>query len=88
MSTTTVPEQVSELLARRYGGGVTVTNCVIHAGLDITKRGDDCPRCLADARNVLHRAIAANEWLNQWKEDAESVLRGDSFQESSPKEIE
>ncbi len=84
MSTTTASEQVSELLARRYGGGVQVTNCVIHMGLDITKRGDDCPRCLTDVRNVLHRAIAANEWLNQWKEDAEAVLRGEHFQESRP----
>lgn len=83
MSTTAATDQIGELLARRYGGGVTVTNCVPHMNLSLLERPRDCTRCQADVRNTLSRAIGANEWLNQWKEDAERILRGVSNQDST-----
>jgi hypothetical protein len=65
---------VAELLAREFAGGVTVTNCVAHMGLSILDRPSACSLCQADVRNTLARAIRANEWLNEWKTDAERLL--------------
>ena len=68
-----------ELLARAYpSGGSTVTNCVAHMGLDMQKRPDDCRLCQADIRNLLSRALAANKWLNEWKEDAVKLIAADT----------
>lgn len=64
-----------ELLERRYDAGSRVTNCVVHMGLDITSRPDDCRLCLADLRNHMSLAISVNAWLNQWKDDASEVIR-------------
>jgi hypothetical protein len=66
---------VEELLDRRYDGGVTVTNCVVHMGQSILERPRDCELCATDIRNTLSRAIRTNAWLNEWKEDAEALLR-------------
>lgn len=66
--------RVEELLARQYRGGVTVTNCVVHAHRDLSERPDDCHLCAADLRNAFRRAVGINEWLNAWKDDAAAVL--------------
>lgn len=65
---------VTKLLDRKYSQGVTVTNCVLHMGDDITKRPDDCKLCLSDLRNHMNRCIAVNAWLNTWKDDATEIL--------------
>jgi hypothetical protein len=66
---------VKGLLGREYEQGVTVTNCIPHMHLPILDRPQDCPRCQTDVRNTLSRALRANEWLNEWKEDATFILR-------------
>lgn len=66
-----------ELLSREFPTGTSVTNCVAHMGLSILERDDDCRLCRTDIRNVLSRALRANEWLNEWKEDATAVFRVD-----------
>lgn len=70
-------EQISELLRRQCdaGGGTKVINCVLHMGISITERPDDCRLCFYDLRNHMRTAIAVNEWLNDWKQAAESVLK-------------
>lgn len=65
---------VEELLAREYTQGVTVTNCVKHMHSSILERPRDCELCQTDIRNVLARALGANEWLNVWKNDATALL--------------
>lgn len=65
----------TELLSREYHRGTTVTNCVVHIDMAITARPDDCRLCKADVRNTLSHAIAVNEWLNEWKDDATEVLQ-------------
>lgn len=67
-------DQLDELLSRTYHRGTTVTNCVVHMGMAITARPDDCRLCNADVRNTLSQAIAINEWLNEWKDDATAML--------------
>jgi hypothetical protein len=67
-----------ELLSRQYQGGSTVTNCVSHMRRSILDRDDECRLCRADVRNTLSRAIAANEWLNTWKEDAAKLIAADT----------
>lgn len=66
---------VEELLGRTYAQGTTVVNCVAHMSMPITERPDDCRLCRADVSNTLARALRANEWLNEWKADAEKILR-------------
>lgn len=67
-----------ELLARRYDGGVSVTNCIKHMHLSLLDREDDCRLCQADVRNHLSEAIAINKWLNEWKEEATILLSEES----------
>lgn len=68
-------DTVRELLDRSYGGGgSTVTNCVAHMHLDLTKRPSSCALCASDVSNTLARAIGMNEWLNDWKTDATALL--------------
>lgn len=64
-----------ELLERRYDAGVSVINCMAHYGMPILDRPRDCELCATDVRNTLSSAIRMNEWLNEWKEDAEALLR-------------
>lgn len=66
-----------ELLNREcgIGGGTKVTNCVMHMSLPLTNRPSDCRLCSTDIQNRLGIAIAINEWLNVWKEDAEKYLK-------------
>lgn len=72
-----VTGQARALLDRRYVRGTTVTNCVVHIGLDLDDRPlEECRLCRADVENALCHAIAVNGWLNEWKADAEEVLRG------------
>jgi len=66
--------KTQELLERQYIAGASVTNCLTHMGLEITKRPDDCRLCLSDLRNHMSRAIRINEWLNTWKNDATQLL--------------
>jgi len=68
------PADARALLERAYAGGTTVTNCVVHTHLDLTERPDDCNLCRADLRNAFCRAGVVNEWLNDWKADAEKLL--------------
>lgn len=66
---------ITDLLGRRYIQGTTVTNCVKHIDLDLTKRPlETCNLCRADVNNTLSRAIQINEWLNEWKDDAMKIL--------------
>lgn len=67
-------EDAQELLGRKWIGGTRVTNCVAHMRQPIDKRPDDCHLCLTDLRNHLNYCISVNEWLNQWKTDAESLV--------------
>lgn len=66
-------EKLAELLQREYRSGTTVTNCMAHSG-DIAKRPDDCSRCRTDLRNHMNQAIAINEFLNTWKDNAAELL--------------
>jgi len=66
-----------ELLDRKYNAGSIVINCVQHSGKELTSRPDDCDLCLVDLRNAFSRAVRVNEWLNDWKTDAETLLRED-----------
>lgn len=70
-------EAAAELLSRTcdIGGGTRVTNCVQHMNRELTNRPTDCPLCASDVQNQLSRAIAINGWLNQWKDDADRLLR-------------
>lgn len=61
---------IQELIRRPYSQGTTVTNCVMHSNQPITSRSDDCRLCRTDVVNVLSRALAANEFLNKWKDEA------------------
>lgn len=69
-----------ELLSRQYVGGTSVTNCVVHIGLPILERPDDCHLCQADVGNALARAIRMNEWLNTWKDDATKILESSRYE--------
>ena len=67
---------IKKILNREYpSGGVTVTNCVMHINQSILERPRDCKLCQADILNVLSRALAANEWLNEWKSDITEAFR-------------
>lgn len=66
--------KVTELLERAYTQGTIVVNCVGHSPMKITERPIDCRLCRTDQLNTLRRALAANEWLNQWKDDAAALL--------------
>lgn len=68
--------RIAELLERTYQQGTIVTNCLIHAGLKVDARPQTCTPCWYDLRNLLERALAANRWLNDWKDAAEPLLRG------------
>lgn len=67
-------EERRELLNRKYVGGTTVTNCLIHSDSQYTARPDSCKLCLSDLRNVFSQAVGVNEWLNKWKDDATKLL--------------
>ena len=76
MSATDLNTVREALLDRKPpGGGTTVTNCVVHMNLSLLGRPANCHLCATDIRNTLSRAITVNEWLNEWKEDAEAALR-------------
>jgi hypothetical protein len=64
-----------ELIDRKWNAGTRVTNCVMHMGRKIDERPDDCGLCLTDLRNHFNYALAVNDWLNQWKTDAELLLK-------------
>lgn len=66
---------LDELLSRTLSAGSRVTNCVIHMDRKITERSKECNLCNYDVANYLSRAIAINEWLNQWKDDATELLK-------------
>lgn len=68
--------KIRELLARSCseGSGTRVTNCIVHMHRNLTDRPSECHLCAADVSNHLRLAIAINEWLNRWKDDASAVL--------------
>lgn len=68
----------NELLTRPFPAGTTVTNCVTHMHRSILERPQDCELCQVDIRNTLSRALRANQWLNQWKEDATKLIASDT----------
>jgi len=71
---------IKEILNREYpSGGVTVTNCVVHMHRAILERPSDCRLCQADIRNVLSRALSANEWLNTFKDDIKEAFTRFAF---------
>lgn len=49
---------------RSFGGGTKVTNCVVHMGLPIDERPNDCDLCRTDLNNFIRRVILVNEFLN------------------------
>ena len=77
---------VAELLSRECheGGGTKVINCIVHAGRVLTDRPTDCHLCSTDIQNRLRLAIAVNEWLNQWKDDATELLKSSNAKRESP----
>jgi hypothetical protein len=70
-------EEINELLLRECheAGGTKVINCVRHMGMSLTSRPTNCELCATDVKNRFADAIAVNEWLNTWKDDAEALLR-------------
>lgn len=70
-------EKVRELLARECyeASGTKVVNCMAHYNRLLTDRPASCPLCATDVSNRLSDAIAVNEWLNKWKDDAATLLR-------------
>jgi len=69
-------ERIQELIARECNeaGGTKITNCMVHQGRPLTDRPNDCRLCSSDVQSRLADAIAINEWLNKWKDDATKVL--------------
>jgi len=72
----TIRADLQELLARECheGGGTRVTNCVLHSHKAFDDRPYECRLCSVDIQNHLRVAVAINEWLNQWKDDATALL--------------
>lgn len=72
-----MPNELQELLTRHCdeGRGTKVINCVVHMGTNLTERPTGCQLCAGDTQNQLRLAIAINAWLNQWKDDAEAILK-------------
>jgi hypothetical protein len=73
----TFEEQKEELLSRTCDAqsGTRVTNCVMHMNISLLKRPANCTLCTADIVNQLMVAINVNQWLNEWKDDAEKILK-------------
>lgn len=72
-----INERREELLSRicTEQSGTKVTNCILHMNVSILSRPANCTLCTADIVNHLMTAIKVNEWLNQWKDEAEKILR-------------
>ncbi len=70
-------DDIDELVSRvcTVQDGTHVTNCVQHMNRDLLSRPPDCPLCHADITNKLSVAIRVNQWLNEWKETAEALLK-------------
>lgn len=68
--------RVREVLAREYtkGGGSQITNCIAHSGMSISERPSTCHLCATDVKNVLRRALDANEFLNSVVDDARAAV--------------
>jgi hypothetical protein len=81
-------DTIREILERQCyaASGTKVTNCVRHMHLDLTERPTSCELCAADVRNRLSDAIAVNEWLNKWKDDASAIL--EATREQAVEQIE
>lgn len=68
---------LTDLLGRRcdVASGTKVINCVAHSTLKLTERPPDCRLCSVDIQNTMRDAIAINEWLNEWKQEAIELLK-------------
>lgn len=77
-------EKTQELLARSYDAKLPISNCAKHKNVKITDRSIDCPMCAADMRDMMRAALAANQWLCKWQEDAIELLKIPSGEKPAP----
>lgn len=73
----TLDEQKEELVSRTctIGEGTRVTNCIAHMNKSLLERPFDCKLCNTDIKNHLSLALDINKWLNDWKDEAEKLLK-------------
>ncbi|MCI0659019.1 MAG: hypothetical protein L0170_18350 [Acidobacteria bacterium] len=69
-------EQIQELLQRQFPKPTKVAKkCQAHIELPLTQRPHkDCPVCWEDICNYLRACSSANQFMAQWKRDAENLL--------------
>lgn len=69
-------EKVLSLLTRDYADLPLVgDSCTPHRLTPFEDRSIDCPLCAHQFRRVAQAALAANKWLNDWRDEAINLLK-------------